>query len=246
MLKNYITPNWPAADNIKAFATTRREGFSTGAFASFNLGFRGGDNPEIIAANRKKLCADLNLPDEPKWLRQVHGNVVVQADTMSPLAEADASFTRIPNVVCLAMTADCLPILVCNRQGTCVAAIHAGWRGLLAGIIDSTLEAMQIEPEDTLIWLGPAIGPTVYEVGDEVRTLFVEHDAQAADSFTPKSTEKWLMNLYSYAKQRLHRRGISQIYGGDRCTYSEPEYFYSSRRHKGITGSLASLIWLSS
>lgn len=245
MIKNYITPDWPAADRVKAFATTRHQGFSNAPFASLNLGFRGGDNPDTVMANRKKLRSDLNLPAEPKWLKQVHGNVVVQADTIDEPPEADASFTRELNVICLAMTADCLPLLVCDLQGTCVAAIHAGWKGLLAGVIDTTLDAMKIDSRDTLVWLGPAIGPTVFEVGSEVRSQFLDQDSTADKAFTAKSKEKWLMNIYLYAHQRLHKRGITQIYGGDRCTYTDAEHFFSYRRDKGITGSLASLIWLS-
>lgn len=157
--------------------------------------------------------------------------------------EADASFTTHSNVVCTVMTADCLPLLFCNRQGTVVAAAHAGWRGLLDGVIEATVLRMDVAARELLVWLGPAIGPAAFEVGDEVRDAFIAHDAEAASAFVPSPNGRWLADIYRLARQRLNKMGIAAIHGGHWCTYSDSERFYSYRRD-GVTGRMASLIWL--
>ncbi len=194
----------------------------------------------------------LKLSSAPLWLRQVHGNRVVLLDLPDagvagvPLAapEADAGVSRVPGRVSVVLTADCLPVLFCDRAGCCVAAAHAGWRGLVAGVLESTVQAMRVDPGELLAWLGPAIGPQAFEVGDEVRTAFVDRHPQAVEAFLPRSGHRWLADLYRLARIRLKALGVSAIYGGDHCTFTENEVFYSYRR-EGVTGRMASLIWLS-
>ncbi|HVV68801.1 MAG TPA: peptidoglycan editing factor PgeF [Gammaproteobacteria bacterium] len=241
---HYLFPNWPAPAHIKACTSLRFDGVSEGPYASFNLG-KGGDSPEAVIANRQRLMAELNLIHEPVWLKQVHGTHAIQADTMhAQSTEADASFTSVPNIVCAVITADCLPLLLCNTAGDQVAAIHAGWRGLAAGIIENTLSHLKQPQDQWLAWLGPAIGPSMFEVGEEVRQAFLQHDPKAQTAFKAKSHDKWLADLYALAKQRLHACGVSRIYGGGFCTYSDASRFYSYRRGQGKTGRMASLIWL--
>ncbi len=240
---NLITPDWPAPANIKAFTTTRAGGYSQAPFDSFNLAKGIGEDEAIVARNRLLLKEQLQLPSEPRWLQQVHGIQAIQADLHSMNTPADASFTRKINTVCVVTTADCLPLLVCDRAGTCVAAIHAGWKGLSAGVIEATLKALAVSSDQLLVWLSPAIGPQVFEVGDEVYQQFVAHDAQASLAFKRKQNNRWLADIYLLAQQRLNTYGVTQISGGDFCTYSNPEQFYSYRRNN-ITGRMASLIWL--
>lgn len=236
----WITPDWPAPANVKALQTTRHGGVSTGVYASLNLGDHVKDLARHVAANRQKLSA--YLPSEPVWLQQVHGVRVIDAALSSCLESADASFSRRKQVVCVTMTADCLPVLLCDQAGTAVAAIHAGWRSLCDGVIEATIAAMPVPPNTLMAWLGPAIGPDAFEVGGEVRAQFMAQDAQAELAFKPKG-DKWLGDLYTIARQRLQMLGVSQVYGGGRCTYSEPETFFSFRRD-GDTGRMASFIWL--
>jgi len=198
------------------------------------------DDALAVAKNRQ-LLSDY-LPSEPVWLNQVHGIDVIDAAKRSCLPNADASFSKVRNVVCVSMTADCLPILLCNHQGTAVAAIHAGWRSLCDGVIEASIKAMGLKPEDLMAWLGPAIGPNAFEVGAEVRAAFIAKDAQAEQAFKA-SGDKWLGDLYGIAKQRLNQQGLIEIYGGGECTYSHPSQYFSFRRD-GITGRMASLIWL--
>lgn len=235
-----ITPDWPAPANVKALQTTRLGGMSMGVYASLNLGEHVKDQPQNVAANRQRLSAC--LPSEPVWLHQVHGIRVVDAALASCVESADASFTTRKQVVCVTMTADCLPVLLCDEDGTIVAAVHAGWRSLCDGVIEATVHAMPVAPSTLLAWLGPAIGPQAFEVGGEVRAQFMVQDAQAETAFVPHG-DKWLGDLYTIARQRLQRLGVTQVYGGGRCTYSEPETFFSFRR-EGDTGRMASLIWL--
>lgn len=246
-LTHYLIPNWPAPSNVKAYSTYRFGGKSQGIFESFNLSMRGND-PDM-PANRRQLCEELQLSSEPVWLNQQHTNRVIRAEEMKNNLIADAAYTHRPNTICIVGTADCLPVLFCNRQGTVVAAAHAGWRGLAAGVIENTVRAMGIPANTLYIWLGPAIGPTAFEVGEDVRQVFTQQDRQAIMAFQPaKQTGKWLANLVLLAQQRLAGCGISksQIFGGDRCTYSEPDYFFSYRRDQGKTGGMASLIWFMS
>ncbi len=241
----FIQADWPAPNRIQAGVTTRRYGHSRGAFDSFNLGAHVGDDDDHVCANRHDLFEQLSLPQHPIWLNQTHGVDVVDAANASPGITADASFTTDSNVVCAVLTADCLPILLCDREGTCVAAVHAGWRGLVAGIIEATIKALTVAPSTIMAWLGPAIGPQAFEVGDDVRAAFCAKDHAAAASFTGKQNGRWHANLYELAEQRLRRQGIQSIYGGDWCTVTDLDRFYSYRRD-GKTGRMASLIWMQS
>lgn len=236
----FITPDWPAPANVKALQTTRNGGVSMGVYASLNLGDHVKDQPQHVAANRQLLST--YLPSEPVWLNQVHGVRVIDAALSSCLENADASFTSRKQVVCVTMTADCLPVLLCDQNGTVVAAIHAGWRSLCDGIIEATIAAMPVPANQLMAWLGPAIGPEAFEVGSEVRAQFMAQDAQAESAFAAKG-DKWLGDLYTIARQRLQTLGVTQIYGGGRCTFSEPENFFSFRRD-GDTGRMGCFIWL--
>lgn len=236
----FIIPDWPAPANVKALQTTRAGGISTGSYASLNLGDHVKDNPLHVAHNRQSLSPF--FPTEPVWLQQVHGIRVIDASTSSCLETADASFSTRKEVVCVTMTADCLPVLLCDEAGTVVAAIHAGWRSLCDGVIEAAVEVMLGKANHLMAWLGPAIGPEAFEVGGEVRQQFIVHDAQAEAAFRPHGN-KWLGDLYTIARQRLQSSGITRIYGGGRCTYSEPESFFSFRRD-GDTGRMATFIWL--
>lgn len=236
----FITPDWPAPANVKALQTTRNGGVSTGVYASLNLGDHVKDHPQHVAANRQLLSGF--MPSEPVWLNQVHGVRVIDAALSSCLESADASFTARKQVVCVTMTADCLPVLLCDQSGTVVAAIHAGWRSLCDGVIEATVNAMPVQADRLMAWLGPAIGPDVFEVGGEVRAQFIAQDAQSELAFQSKG-DKWLGDLYAIARQRLQILGITQVYGGGRCTFSEPETFFSYRRD-GDTGRMGSFIWL--
>jgi len=242
---SWIVPDWPAPPKVRALITTRAGGASGGVYAGLNLGLLSGDDAEDVARNRARLRQW--LPAEPLWLRQVHGTTVVEADDAEGSPEADAALARRAGTVCAALTADCLPLLLCDEDGTTVAAVHAGWRGLCAGVIERALQAMD-RPADTLLaYLGPAIGPTAYEVGAEVRDAFIAADAEAgagsAAAFAPGRPGRFHADLYALARLRLARRGVTKVYGGGYCTYTERERFYSYRRD-GVTGRMASLIWI--
>ncbi len=238
---HWIKPEWPAPARVRSCITTRPGGVSRGPFASFNLGSHVGDDPAAVTQNRSQLrrC----LPDEPFWLRQVHGTRVVDADQGQLEPEADAAFTRASGRVLAALTADCLPILLCHDAGTVAAVAHAGWRGLAAGVIENAVLAAGASPERMMAYIGPAIGADVYEVGPEVRAAFVDQTADAALAFRPHGAGKFLADLALLARQRLARAGVRRVFGGEHCTYSEPERFFSFRRD-GVTGRMASLIWL--
>jgi YfiH family protein len=238
-----ISPDWPAPARVKGLMTTRQGGVSVAPWASLNLGDHVGDDPAHVAANRARLRRQ--LPAEPDWLRQVHSARVVELGRDANL-EADASFTRQKGRVCAILTADCLPALFCDRAGSVVAAAHAGWRGLADGVLEATVAAMAAPPGDILVWLGAAIGPCAFEVGNDVREAFVSQFPQAADAFLahPASVHgKWLADIYQLARIRLKSIGVEAVYGGGRCTFTEAEHFYSYRRD-GVTGRMASLIWL--
>lgn len=235
-----IFPDWPAPVNVRSLQTTRAGGVSVAPYDSLNLGGHVGDDGLKVATNRQLLSA--YVPTEPLWLNQVHGTVVVDAATASCLPSADASFARVKGAVCVTMTADCLPVLLCDEAGTAVAAVHAGWRGLCDGVIEAAVAAMQMHPKNLMAWLGPAIGPNAFEVGPEVRVQFIVKDAQAELAFK-QHHDKWLGDIYKIATQRLNNAGITQIYGGGLCTYTDQEHFFSFRRD-GATGRMASLIWL--
>lgn len=237
-----IVPDWPAPEKVRALTTTRYGGVSLPPYASLNLGDHVGDDPFAVAENRRRLCDELGLPAAPHWLSQVHGTGCCDATLVPTGSEADAQFAARSGVVCAVLTADCLPLLLCDVTGTRVAAVHAGWRGLLNGVIENSVRAMGATSE-VLAWLGPAIGPTAFEVGEEVRHAFVAHDPRAAGAFVPAAGGRWLADIYWLARQRLAACGIPQVYGGELCTYSDSARFYSYRRD-GQTGRLASLIWI--
>jgi YfiH family protein len=244
---NFIIPDWDAPSNVHALVTTRTGGVSAAPWDSFNLGDHVGDAAAAVAENRRRLRQ--HLPAEPLWLKQVHGTQCCDAQVLSSisntrLTEADAAFVRAPDVVCAVLTADCLPVLLCDEAGTVVAAAHAGWRGLAAGVIESTVKSMGVPGERLIAWLGPAIGPLNFEVGDEVRTAFVAHDVQATAAFAAQTNGKWLCDIYLLARQRLAALGISRTASADFCTVRDQERFYSYRR-EGVTGRMASLIWRS-
>jgi polyphenol oxidase len=240
--KSFIVPDWPAPANVKAFQTTRQGGFSQGTYTSLNLGYLVKDKPLLVTQNRQMLSQ--YLPSEPVWINQVHGIDVIDADATSCVPQADASFAKRKHTVCVTMTADCLPVLLCDSAGTAVAAIHAGWRSLCGGVIEATIEAMGIDGGKLLAWLGPAIGPDAFEVGEEVRQQFIAQDAQAESAFKTYD-DKWLGDLYTIARQRLGSKGVTQIYGGGLCTYTDQARFFSFRRD-GDTGRMGTFIWLES
>lgn len=238
----WIRPDWPAPANVRALSTTRSGGCSPAPYDAFNLGGHVGDEPALVAANRAALRAE--LPDEPCWLNQVHGTAVVDVAEYAGVPDADAAVSRVPGKVCAVMTADCLPVLLCDRAGTVIAAAHAGWRGLVDGVIEATVQKMAVPPSEVLAWLGPAIGPQAFEVGDEVRAAFMAVDPAADAAFRPGARPgKWLADIYLLARQRLARLGVTAVYGGDACTVTEKDRFFSYRRD-GRTGRMASLIWL--
>jgi hypothetical protein len=236
-----LQPAWPAPSNVRAFSTLRHGGVSRGAWASLNLARHVGDDPAAVDENRRRLCAELALPAMPAWLQQVHGTRVVDVGAAQPCG--DGATTGSPGRVCVVMTADCLPVLFCNRAGTRVAAAHAGWRGLLAGVLEATVARFDDPPGEILAWLGPAIGPEAFEVGEDVRSAYLERDEPAARHFRAGRPGHWLADLYGLARGRLQRAGVTAVSGGEYCTYSDPERFFSYRRETN-TGRMASLIWL--
>lgn len=241
---SFITPSWPAPANVKALQTTRTGGVSLAPYHGLNLGVHVNDDAIAVTKNRQLLSP--YLPGEPVWVNQVHGVEVIDAAQSTCLQNADASFATKPNVVCVAMTADCLPVLLCDKAGTVVAAVHAGWRGLCDGAIEAAVNKLPVEKSEILAWLGPAIGPDAFEVGDEVRQQFMQHDSHAERAFKQHDS-KWLCNMYLIAQQRLNKLGVSQIFGGsineNFCTYTDEDRFFSFRRDN-VTGRMASLIWL--
>ncbi len=258
---------------MKALTTLRQGGFSKPPYESLNFGYSSGDEPEAVTRNRKLLYDAAKLPSEPIWLKQVHGIEVIDLVSHAnsernklnklernkleqnkiPNLEADASFATKPNHVCIVTTADCLPVLICDRNGTCVAAAHAGWKGLVAGVIEATVQRLKYPADQLLVWLGPALGPDSFEVDKDVRDAYIEEgqkigENNVADLFTTFGS-KWKLNIYLAAKHRLNLMGIAsdKIYGGDHCTYKEVDCFHSFRRstHEGKkSGRMASLIWL--
>lgn len=251
--KDVIKPDWPAAERIHAFCTTRHHGISTGDYAGLNLGLHVEDNAQHVLANRQQLIHQLSIPEEPLWLDQIHGNRVVNAgyikaeqlssqQSKNQLIQADASFSETAKTVCAVMTADCLPILICNRKGNKVAAAHVGWRGLADDVIEAAVASLSERHSELLIWLGPAIGPQAFEVGEDVYNIFVNNQPKAKEAFKQTREAHYLADIYHLAKLRLHNIGIREIYGGEYCTYTESDQFYSYRRD-GKTGRQASLIW---
>ena len=237
----WIIPDWPAPAHVRALITTRDGGTSTDAYASFNLGTRTDDDPAAIINNRAQL--QQMLPQPPRWLAQVHGNTVVDADTLTEIPQADASVACRPGTVCAILVADCLPILFTDRAGTCIGTAHAGWRGLADGVIANTVARMPAKPDDLLAYIGPGIGPAAFEVGDDVLHAFCLQAPERKTAFAPLRPGKWLCDLPALARDALQRAGVTRVYGGKLCTYADPARFYSYRRDK-ITGRMAALLWL--
>lgn len=240
--------NWPAPPGVHAFTTLRHGiGASQPPFDTFNLGNRhaaDGDDPATVERNRQLLIEHARLPSAPHWLKQVHGVDVVRCETGSngDEATADASVTSTPGVVLTILTADCLPVVIAAEDGCEVAAAHAGWRGLAAGVLEATVAAMRTPPDRVLAWLGPAAGPHAYEVGEEVFRAFVGHDPASIAAFVATRPGHWRVDLYALARMRLAQAGVTRVHGGDRCTMSEPQHFFSHRRD-ARTGRMATLVW---
>jgi polyphenol oxidase len=240
-LPDWIVPDWPAPPRVQAFITTRAGGVSRGNYASLNLGTRVDDDPAAVAENRRRVC--LHLPSEPRWLTQVHGCRAVSAETVDDPVESDAAFTRSRDVVCTVLVADCLPVLICDRAGEAVAAVHAGWRGLASAVIESAIDALGLPPARLMAYLGPAIGPAAFEVGAEVREAFLSADAEASAAFQRHGPDKWLADLFLLARRRLAHAGVSEVHGGGLCTFTQAQRFFSHRRDK-VSGRMAAFIWL--
>lgn len=239
----FITPDWPTPVGVKALSTTRHGGVSTGVYAALNLGTHVGDQAEAVAENRQRLANA--LPQAPFWLQQVHSTTVVDLAQSAPAPQADAAVARERQHICTVMTADCLPVLFCDTDASVVGAAHAGWRGLVGGILENTVRAMQVDAKRIMAWLGPAISQPAFEVGEEVREAFLAHDPQAAAAFMPgRQPGKWQADLYQLARLRLAAVGVTQVYGGAYCTVAGREDFFSARRDGTQSGRQASLIWL--
>ena len=259
-----LLPDWPVPVGVRAAFTVRGGGVSAGAYASLNLGRQVGDDPAAVAENHRRVAAALQLPAEPLWLSQQHGIAVAAADELAAqqlagggltgltgMADAasaappraDAALTRRPGRVLAVLVADCLPVLLAQRDGGAVAVAHAGWRGLAAGVLEATVAALGVAGGELHAWLGPAIGPAHFEVGEEVRAAFCAHAAEARTAFIRNERGRWQCDLRQLARQRLNALGVCSIHGAPRCTYAEADAFYSFRRD-GATGRMAALIWL--
>lgn len=243
MSLEYITPDWPASKNIRCKTTTRKGGFSRNIYKGLNLGLHVNDDAKHVQKNRQLLKGDLNLPNDPIWLNQVHGSQVIQlSDAIDKNLSADAVYTEEVGVICAVLTADCLPVVFCTQSGSYVAVAHAGWRGLLNGVLENTLRALPIDNAGIMCWLGPAIGPNIFEVGEEVYEQFVIKDSMHENSFQMQNNSKYLANIYQLAKNVLSSNGVKNVYGGEFCTHTQEDRFFSYRRD-GQTGRMATLIW---
>ncbi len=239
----FIYPEWEAPANVRALTTTRIGGYSKLPFDSFNFSLKSGDDVEVVKRNRALLVESAGLPSEPVWLHQVHGNQVVDAVTSEPYTEADGGFAQRAGVVCVVLTADCCPVFLCDRRGSRVAVLHAGWRGLARGVIEEGVRQMGVPGSELMAWLGPAIGPTAFEVGDDVYGAFHERGADVATAFVKKPDGKWLADIYLLATQRLKTVGVENVSGNSFCTVGDRDKFFSYRRD-GKCGHMASVIWL--
>ncbi|MEW8507637.1 MAG: peptidoglycan editing factor PgeF [Candidatus Thiodiazotropha sp.] len=237
-----LWPAWPAPANVHAVTTTRQGGCSVEPFASLNLADHVGDAPACVARNRALIAEECNLPDTPSWLHQVHGARAVNSQNVEPGCQADAVFSDQPGAVCAVLTADCLPLLMTDRSGGEVCAVHAGWRGLAAGVIENALLRFRSPMEELLVWLGPAIGPAAFEVGEEVRDAFLGQHEESDRFFTCNRPGHWLADIYGLARMRLEAAGVGFVCGGEYCTLTQDELFFSYRR-EGVTGRMASMIW---
>ena len=238
--EHYILPSWPAPNNILCFSTLRTGGYSQAPYCSFNIASHVGDRPQNVIKNRHKLINDWGLISPPSWLKQHHGTACIKLNNTTTNLFADASTTRQLNTPCAVMTADCLPILICNKQGTEIAAIHAGWRGLAAGIINSTIQQCQSAPGSLLAWLGPAIGVDAFTINEDIKQLFVNKDSAYHQGFAGHD-RNLRADIFDLARINLEILGINQIYGGKYCTYRDSKQFFSYRRNQQ-TGRMAHLI----
>lgn len=241
--RDCIIPDWPAPAGVRALVTTRAGGVSSGPHASLNLGLKAGDDPAAVLQNRARL--QNLLPQPPRWLSQVHGNRVVDADALNEapeIPEADASVALTPGTVCAIMIADCLPVLFCDSSGRCVGAAHAGWRGLAGGVLANTVARMPADASELMAWIGPGIGPEAFEVGDDVWQAFCAGHTENAAAFRRHTPGKWLCDLPALARNALRRAGITRIHSSGLCTHSDPQRFFSYRRD-GVTGRMAALVW---
>ena len=241
---DWIVPDWPAPRRVGAFVTTRAGGCSGGPYATLNLGLRTGDDPDAVARNHRRLGAFLPAP--PAWLDQVHGTAIAVLDGASPAARpaADAAVTRESGVVCAVLVADCLPVLFTDRGGTVAGVAHAGWRGLASGVLQATVSALaDLGARDLVAWLGPAIGPSAFEVGADVRDAFAARDAGAQRCFVPVREGKWLADLRGLARRQLAGAGVTDVSGGELCTWTDATRFFSYRRERE-SGRMAALVWL--
>lgn len=242
-MTSLIFPDWPQPENIGSCSTLREGGISLPPYDSFNLGTHVGDKLSDVEENRRRLCQQALLPEMPLWLEQVHGTHVVTLNTeKNNEIQGDALYTSTVKKVCAIMTADCLPVLFTTVDGTEVGAAHGGWRGLCHGVLQNTLAQFKAPKDQIMAWLGPAIGPTAFEVGAEVRLVFIEKNIAFESAFIPHNG-KYLANIYMLARIILQENGITQIYGGDFCTVTDPSRFFSYRRER-VTGRMASLIWI--
>ncbi|MCP1727485.1 YfiH family protein [Natronospira proteinivora] len=243
----FLQAEWPVSPRVRALTTGRHPendtGASRGPWQGLNLGGHVGDEPAAVQANRRKLQALAGLPASPQWLKQVHGCRAVRLPQQAPAPEADAAWTDQPDVICAVLTADCLPVFLASRDGACVGIAHAGWRGLAAGVLENLLAAMPESPPGLCAWLGPAIGPGAFQVGEEVRQAFLDQDADCAAAFASDGPGHWRADLYALAQRRLQAAGVTWVGGGDVCTFSDPARFYSHRR-QAPCGRMASLIWM--
>jgi YfiH family protein len=234
--------DWPSAPGVRAWQTTRVGGLGAGPYQSLNLAGHVDDDPDVVAANRERLRSGLALPSEPVWLEQVHGVRILKPDRGEASGAADGAVSFRPGTVLAVMTADCLPVLLTTRAGDVVAAVHAGWRGLAHGVIAAGVEALERQPTDVMAWLGPAIGPDAFEVGDEVREAFVRRSQDSAQAFVGNERGRWQADLYALARLELERHGVTRIFGGGSCTHRDSERFFSHRR-EAPCGRMATLIW---
>lgn len=242
MRGSFLVPDWPAPASVRAVMTTRSGGVSEGPWASLNLATHVGDDPAAVAENRRRLRVALELATEPSWLNQVHGREVARLPGPLPQA-ADAAVAFGRGAICAVLVADCLPVFLASQDGDRIGLAHAGWRGLAAGVVEATVVALGCDPARLVAWLGPAIGPKDFEVGDEVRAAFVANDAAAAAHFKEEPAGRWLADLPALARRRLMACGVASVHGGGNCTVSDPARFYSYRRD-GVTGRMAALAWL--
>ena len=240
--RDWLVPDWPAPAGVRAFVTTRAGGTSEGEYATMNLGLNSGDRPEHVQANRAIVRS--HLPADPAYLAQVHGADVLDLDEGVPGgARADAAVSRQPRRVAVVLTADCMPVFLCDRAGTRIAVAHAGWRGMAAGVLENAVGALGVAPDEVFAWMGPTIGPDAFEVGPEVREAFVAHDPRAAAAFRPHKPGKFMADLYHLARSRLSAAGVRDIHGGGFCTFHEPERFFSYRRVQK-SGRMGAFIWI--